>query len=123
MKPEEKIRNDLREFLQVRGWLVEIMHGNMYQSGIPDAYLFRRDAGPRWVDFKTPNRYSFTRAQRRKWPQWERHGVGIWVLTAATQEEYDKLFGPPNWRDYWKDSWGVLDPQDAIDKAIDEASE
>jgi hypothetical protein len=122
MRPEEKIREALREFLGIRGWLVEIMHGNAFQKGVPDCYAFRRDIGERWIDFKTPGAYSFTKSQRIKWPIWDRAGIGIWILTAATDEEYAKLFGPPNWRDFWKDSWGVLDQDVAIDKAIDEAS-
>jgi hypothetical protein len=34
-------------------------------------------------------------------------GIGIWILTAANQEQYDKLFGLPNWMDYWKASWAL----------------
>ena len=38
-------------------------------------------------------------------------GIGIWILTAATQDEYDKLFKLPNWRAYWKESWGRFRPK------------
>lgn len=105
MKPEEKIRADLRQFLQDRQWLVEITHGNRYQSGIPDLYIAHVKYGTRWIDVKNPERYSFTPAQRLKWPLWEAYRIGIWILTAATQDQYDLLFKPPNWRDYWRDSW------------------
>lgn len=84
-----------------------MMHGNAFQRGIPDLYLFRRDIGHRWVDVKHPKRYNFTKAQRIKWPFWDKMGIGIWILTAATQAEYDKLFAPPNWREYWKSSWAM----------------
>ena len=30
--------------------------------------------------------------KKQKWPVWEAYGIGIWILTAATQAEYDKLF-------------------------------
>ena len=33
---------------------------------------------------------------------------------ADNKEEYDKLFGPPNWRDYWKKSWGDVPDVDAL---------
>ena len=104
-KPEHKIQAALIEYLGVRGWLVEVMHGNAFQRGIPDLYLFHPRYGPRWVDVKQPEKYSFTKNQRLKWPLWDHFGVGIWILTAATQAEYDKLFALPNWREYWKDSW------------------
>lgn len=113
-RPETKIRDDLVEYLVPRGWLVEVTHGNAYQTGFPDLLLAHPRWGQRWVDVKVKGRYSFTKAQKIKWPIWERHGIGIWILVAATQEEYDKLFGPPNWRDYWKDSWGELPDIDAL---------
>jgi hypothetical protein len=116
--PEWHIQKALTEFLQARGWVVEVMHGNAFQRGIPDLYLFRKDWGARWVDVKNPKKYSFTKNQRIKWPFWEKMGIGIWILTAATQHEYDKLFKAPNWRDYWKSSW-EMPTDDQIDAMID----
>jgi hypothetical protein len=118
-KPEHKIQKALIEYLGVRGWLVEVMHGNAFQKGIPDLYLFHPRLGPRWVDVKRPGKYSFTKAQRLKWPLWDHYGVGIWILTAANQEEYDKLMAPPNWRDYWKASW-ALPTLPEIDRMLDD---
>jgi hypothetical protein len=115
---EYKIQEALIEFLEARGWLVERMIGNAFQTGIPDLYCHHPRWGYRWIDVKQPNRYSFTKAQKRKWPQWEQAGVGIWILTAATQEEYDKLFAPPNLRNYWKKSWGELPDIDELLKQI-----
>jgi hypothetical protein len=112
--PEWHIQKALCQFLHDRGWVVEVMHGNAFQRGIPDLYLFHRKWGARWVDVKHPKKYSFTKAQKIKWPTWDRAGIGIWILTAATQKEYDKLFAAPNWLDYWKDSWAM-----PTDKEID----
>lgn len=117
--PEWYIQQDLIKFLETRGWLVEVMHGNLYQKGIPDLFAFRKDVGVRWIDCKNPASYTFTQDQRKKWPKWRDAGIGIWILTAATQEEYDKLFGPPNMGDYWKSSWGTLPTLD-LDKLLDE---
>jgi len=103
--PEWYIQRDLMVYMRIRGWLVERMTGNMYQVGIPDLYCFHPQWGERWIDVKNPGRYTFTDDQKRKWPVWERAGIGIWILTGAIQEEYDKLFAPPNWRDYWKPQW------------------
>jgi hypothetical protein len=117
--PEWHIQKKLLEYLRDRGWLVEVMHGNAFQQGIPDLFLHHPQRGSRWVDVKNPKQYSFTKAQRLKWPLWDHFGIGIWILTAATQEEYDKLFGLPNWKDYWRDSWKMPTIED-IDLMLDE---
>jgi len=122
--PEHKIQRALIEFLQGRGWLVEHTHGNLYQTGFPDLFCHHPKWGDRWIDCKQPKNYTFTKAHRLKWPVWDSYGVGIWILTAATQEEYDKLFAPPNWRQYWKPSWGKIPDIDALlDELVREASE
>lgn len=118
--PEWHIQKDIIKFLKVRGWNVERTHGNLYQEGFPDLYVAHKKWGTRWIDVKQPTRYSFTKAQKRKWPIWESFGVGIWILTAATDEEYRKLLGPPNWRSYWKKSWGEVPTQADIDRMLDE---
>ena len=100
--PEYKIQTDFIAFLKDRGWHVERMVGNAFQMGIPDIYAAHPKYGQRWIDLKNPGRYELTKAQRKKWPIWERFGVGIWIIVAADEEEYDKLFRPPNWRRYWK---------------------
>jgi hypothetical protein len=121
--PEWHIQRDLIRYLRDRHWHVERMIGNMFQEGIPDIYAFRRDFGSRWIDVKAPGKYSFTKAQRRKWPVWDSVGIGIWILTGANQTEYDKLFAAANWRDYWKDSWGSPDIDSLIDELIREEDE
>lgn len=112
--PEWYIQRDLKDFLADRDWLVEQTHGNLFQQGMPDLFIAHKRMGQRWIDVKNPRSYSFTNAQRVKWPLWEQHGVGIWILTAATQAEYDKLMSPPNWRDYWKKSYGDLPDVEAL---------
>lgn len=113
-RPEAKIQKALKTFLKARDWLVESTHGSAFQRGFPDLFLAHPKWGIRWVDVKVEGRYSFTKAQRIKWPLWERYGVGIWVLTAANQENYDRLFAPPNWRSYWKSSWELPTIDDVL---------
>jgi hypothetical protein len=103
--PEAKIQRKFIEYLKDRGWHVERMIGNQLQKGIPDIYIMHPEHGDRWVDLKNPHDYEFTRAQKIKWPIWDQYGVGIWIITGWTDEEYDKLFAPPNWRQYWKDKY------------------
>lgn len=100
--PEAALQERIVDFLQKRGWLVEVMHGNVFQKGIPDLSLFRRDVGYRDVDVKLPEGSVLTKAQCQKWPEWEKHGRGVWIMKAATEEEYQKLWQPPNWREMWK---------------------
>lgn len=116
--PEWYIQNDLIEYLEARHWLVERLVGNALQKGIPDLYIHHKEWGERWIDVKNPVSYSFTKEQKRKWPLWEQHGVGIWILTAADQAEYDKLFARPNWRKYWKPAWDK--PKPTIDSLLDQ---
>lgn len=118
-KLELQIQRELVEFLKIRGWHVERMLANAYQAGIPDLYCFHRKWGSRWIEVKRPDKYTFTKAQRRKWPEWEEAGIPIYILTAATQEQYDLLFKPPNWREFWKRSFQAPTRSD-VDEIIDE---
>jgi len=118
--PEYYIQKDIVTMLRARGWYVERMIGNAFQYGIPDIFIAHTKWGQRWIDVKRPGKnYSFTKAQKQKWPVWDQFGIGIWIMTAATQEQYDVLFKPPNWRDFIKASWN-LPTQADIDKMLEE---
>jgi hypothetical protein len=118
-KLEVHIQRELIVFLKSREWHVERMLANTYQTGIPDLYCYHKKWAQRWVEVKRPNQYSFTLRQRQKWPEWEKASIGIWILTAATQEQYDLLFGPPNWRQFWRSSFQTPSKAD-VDAMIDE---
>lgn len=95
--PERVIQDALILFLRERGWVVKETHGNMYQSGLPDLYIAHKSYGSRWVEVKNPLAYSFTPAQMEFFPQLASVGIGVWILTAAEEYEYRKLFKPCNW--------------------------
>ena len=101
-RPEDKIRDRLKKFLELRGWFVVIMHGSMYQSGIPDLYATHKDYGPRWIEVKLPHMEGskFTVAQVAKFPKLSENGSPIWILTGSSEQEYRKLFEPENWFTY-----------------------
>lgn len=122
--PEYKIQAEFIKFLKERGWLVERMIGNAFQHGIPDLYIHHPEYGARWVDIKNPGRYEFTKSQRIKWPLWDKFGCGVWIIAAATEEEYRKLFRPPNWRNYWKDKYDeeIQELKEAMDDLFEEDS-
>jgi hypothetical protein len=118
-KPELDIQSELVEFLASCGWLVEPMLADAFQTGLPDFYCHHPQWGERWVEVKRADNYTFTLRQRQKWPGWEASGVGIWILTAATEEQYGLLFKDPNWRQFWKPSFRTPTRQD-VDAQIAE---
>jgi len=98
--PERIIQDNLIVYLRGREWFVKETHGNMYQSGFPDLYTYHRSYGQRWIEVKNAESYSFTPAQLEDFPKFSAAACGIWILTAATHEEYQKLFKPANWHIY-----------------------
>lgn len=92
--PEQKIKEDIIKFLTLRGWLCVTTHGNMFQSGLPDLYVTHYQHGTRWIEVKLPSMKGsrFTQAQMELFPKLLANGTRIWILTSATEEEYQKLF-------------------------------
>ena len=99
-KPETILQGQIIRFLKARDWDVRSTHGNMYQSGLPDLFACHLTNGTRWIDVKMPTGYKFTPAQLEVWPAWAAKGCGVWILTAASEEEYRKLFKPANFMWY-----------------------
>lgn len=98
--PEAKIQKAIIEFMEARGWYCKVIPGNATISGMPDLYTFHPKYRQRWVECKNPEKYAFTKQQIINFPEMSKFGVGIWILTAATQEEYEKLWKQPNWHEY-----------------------
>lgn len=99
MGPEKKIQLALIDLLVGKGWIVKETHGNLYQQGFPDLYAIHPKHRQRWIEVKNPEYYKFTEAQRQFFPDLNKC-VGLWILVAATEAEYKKLFQPPNWYHY-----------------------
>lgn len=97
--PERKIQDAIIKFLTDRGWFVMETHGNMYQRGLPDLYATHIKHGPRWIEVKNGDSYSFTPAQLQYFPKLTKNGAGVWIMVAASESEYKKLFSGCNW--YW----------------------
>lgn len=96
-KPESELQDQIVKLLKLHDWYVKETHGNMYQSGFPDIYACHKRYGSRWIEVKMPEGYSFTPAQIDTFPEFAAKGVGVWILTAATEEQYNLLFKPANW--------------------------
>lgn len=98
-----EVRDPLKRLLQLRGWYVKVLHGNKYQSGLPDLYATHKVHGTRFIECKLPGMVgsAFTKAQREVFPKLIDNGTSIWILVAATEYEYKKLFCPSNFMEYW----------------------
>lgn len=97
--PESILEEKFEMFMRARGWYVKKMHGSAFQSGFPDYFCCHSKYGIRLVELKDPNRKGepFTGAQLAEFPKMSANGAPIYVITAATETEYDKLFKPQNW--------------------------
>jgi hypothetical protein len=98
--PEAKLQFDIVNYLRMREWFVIQTHGNLYQSGLPDLFACHSKFGQRWIEVKNPLHFRFTAAQLDVFPKLCANGSGVWVLVAATDAEYMKLFKMYNWSLY-----------------------
>jgi len=94
--PEAKIQRDIIRYLTDRQWLVRVLHGNTYQAGLTDLIAFHKKYGIRLIEIKNPISFHFTAAQLIEFPKIISHGTPIYILTAANDENYKRLFGPSN---------------------------
>ena len=101
-QPESILQTDIKKFLEDRNWYVIVMTGSMYQSGVPDLYITHAHHGHRWVEVKRAKSYRFTAAQLKVFPKLCKSGDGVWIMVAATWQEYRKLFSKSNWVQYIK---------------------
>ena len=99
--PEAKIEKKVIAKLREYEWFVKKLHGNAYQSGLPDLFAAHARYGQRFIEIKYIEKFSFTQAQQQDFPALQAAGVGIWILTDDTVGELAKLFKPPNWQEYY----------------------
>jgi hypothetical protein len=93
---EKHLQEQIKGYLERRGWYVIETHGNMYQRGVPDLICSHTKYGVRLVEVKKPKGYCFTPAQLESFPKLK----FVWIMVAPTEEEYKKLFQGPNWYFY-----------------------
>ena len=96
-------------YLKLRGWTVENIHGNQFQAGLPDAYAMHPDYSPRWIEYKVRSKsdtVKLTDQQKIKFPMMHTLGVPIYIIAAfdlrgakhkrLRERLYKKLFEEPN---------------------------
>ena len=96
-RPEDKLANELRRFMENRGWCVEKTHGSMYQSGWPDFLCMHSVWGTIWIENKSLTG-KLRPSQITKFLAWEKVGAKIFVCRGL--KDYHKIFEKPNWGDY-----------------------
>lgn len=101
--PERIIQDNLIRLLRRKGWIVKSTHGTVYSDGLPDLWATHKLYGGRWIEVKLPDMKGsrWTKAQKETFPLWVANGTPIWILTAATEKEYNKLFEKENFSYYW----------------------
>lgn len=98
---ESVIQKDIVKFLTLRGWLVHETNMNHMEQGWPDLNAMHPKYGVRFIDVKRKERWIITPAQQQDWPMMHQFGFGPYIMTGANEAEYQKLFGPPNYMDYF----------------------
>jgi len=98
--PEYGIMKEILTFLKARGWHCERIVGLGIQFGLPDLLVCHKKYGIRFIEVKNEDRFGFTKAQKWKFPLLMENGCGIWVMTEATEGQYERLFKEPNLWDY-----------------------
>lgn len=101
-KPEREIQDAIIKMLILKGWYCIETHGNLYQSGLPDIFATHSRYSYRWIEVKNPLSYKFTPAQIETFPKLCANGSAVWILTSASEDQYKRLFLPPNWAFYLK---------------------
>lgn len=95
--PEDIIQEDIIKMLTLKGWYTMETHGNMFQSGFPDIFACHSKYRQRWIEVKKPSGSRLEQSQLECFPKMCANGSGVWILTAATEHEYEKLFKECNW--------------------------
>lgn len=101
-KSEAKIQSEIRDYLRSRGWLAYVTTCGAYMRGLPDLICHHPKHGTRLVDVKRPKTGKLTKAQCQTWTEFEKYGLGVWIMTECDDSV---LWGPPNYRDWWKPSY------------------
>lgn len=68
----------------------------MYIYGFPDLWAGHPKYGERWIECKNPASYKFTAAQLEFFPIMIACKCPIFILVAANEENYKRLFGKSN---------------------------
>lgn len=104
-QPETKIVNKLTSRFKAAGCYVKKLHGNAFQSGLPDLLVISKQWGTIFVEVKTP-RGKLSPRQINEFAKMSRVGAKIFVINNADNWDIVKT-KKPNWAAY---ATGQTDP-------------
>jgi len=94
--PEYYIQQDIRKFLELRGWIVRVISAGLHNIGLPDLLGMHKKYGLRLIEVKNPASFSFTSAQYKWYPIYCKNGGPVYIMTGANEENYARLFRSSN---------------------------
>lgn len=106
METEKQIEVKLMKRLEYYGWFVKKLHGNTFQSGMPDLFVSRKDLGIRLIEIKKPGSWSFTNSQKSTFPLLMASGAPVYLLFGYSDEDIILLSSPPNLVNYLEQLYG-----------------
>ncbi len=88
--PEAKVVRDVITYLNQFGWYCKVLHGNTWQSGMPDLFCCHPRYGPRLIECKDPLRGGdlFTPAQKIEFPKLINHGCPVLIVDCINHHVY-----------------------------------
>jgi hypothetical protein len=104
--PESGVQTDCKRALEFDGWYVQNIHGNKFQSGLPDLLIWhpRFPGRCKWLEIKTKAREyetngGLSQRQIKKFREMEKWGAEIYVANDPAKVR-DLVRGTPNWSRY-----------------------
>lgn len=97
-QPESTLVGKIARDMRQRGWFVKKIHGNRYQSGLPDLYCAHALHGSVWIEVKMPNRRrqkfgGLSERQVAEFNKMRKHLVPIWVIYSV--DDLKELYKNP----------------------------
>ncbi len=93
---EWKIQRDIIRYLEDRNWMVKVVCASLFNYGFPDLLVCHAKYGIKLIEVKVATSFRFTPAQLRDFKEFISHGAPIYILTAANEENYQRLFRKSN---------------------------
>jgi hypothetical protein len=97
-QPEKEGAKRLVELMIRDGWWIRKLHGNVFQSGLPDYVAAHRIYGMCFIETKAPGGF-LSETQRYEFMRW--HKVGVKIFVVHDEKDYDIIkAGRANWMNH-----------------------
>lgn len=85
--------------LEAKGYLAEIVHGGMYQSGFPDLYVISPHGRHFWIELKASKKSRLRTSQLEKFARWSKRRVEVFIISDV-KDLWKTLAELPNWTNW-----------------------